>query len=87
MNPEVLQEKTESTEKTSPLPPFPPVHIPDTNGNSTLAGVSIRGWLAVLTILTVCAMALLTIEVQEPLYTLAVAIVAFYYGQNTKKGT
>ena len=56
-----------------------------TNGNSSLFGISIRGWLAVLAITTVCAMALMKITVEEPLYTLSVAIVAFYYGQNPKK--
>lgn len=54
---------------------------------STLFNVSIRGWLAVIAVLTVCAMSLLNITVTEPLYTLSVGIVAFYFGQNTKKQT
>lgn len=53
--------------------------------NSSIFGVSIRGWLAVAVIVTVCAMGLIDRTVQEPLYTLSVAIVSFYYGQNIKK--
>lgn len=58
---------------------------PGSNGESKVVGVSIRGWLAILAIATVCAMSVLGKEVTEPLYTLSVAIIAFYYGQNIKK--
>jgi len=30
-------------------------------------------------------MALMTIKVEEPLYTLSVVIIGFYFGQNPKK--
>ena len=45
---------------------------------------STRGCLAILVILTICSLAFLRITVDEPLYTLSVAITAFYYGQNQK---
>lgn len=47
---------------------------------SRLAGVTIRGWIASVIVLTVCAMSLLKIEVKEPLYTLVISAVSFYLG-------
>jgi hypothetical protein len=55
------------------------------SGDSKVFNVSIRGWIALFVVSTVCAMGLTQIEVKEPLYTLSVAIVSFYYGQNLKK--
>lgn len=55
------------------------------NHESKVLNVSIRGWIAFLVVTTVCAMGLTQLEVKEPLYTLSVAIVSFYYGQNLKK--
>ena len=52
---------------------------------SRIGGVSLRGWIAVIVILTVCAMSLLALEIKEPLYTLAGLIVGFYFGQNQTK--
>lgn len=54
-------------------------------GDSKIFNVSIRGWIATFVVATVCAMGLIQIEVKEPLYTLSVAIVSFYFGQNLKK--
>lgn len=51
---------------------------------SRIGGVSLRGWIAVIVIVTVCAMSVLALEVKEPLYTLAGLIVGFYFGQNQK---
>lgn len=55
-----------------------------TNGVSHFFGVSIRGWLALILIVTVCAMAILAREVKEPLYSLSIGALGFYFGQNTK---
>lgn len=52
---------------------------------STIWGVSLRGWIALIVVLTVCVMSGLAIEIKEPLYTLAGLIVGFYFGQNQKK--
>lgn len=52
---------------------------------STLWGVSLRGWISLIVVLTVCFMSALSVEVKEPLYTLAGLIVGFYFGQNQKK--
>jgi hypothetical protein len=55
------------------------------NSDSKIANVSLRGWISVIVITTVCVMSGLQIEVKEPLYTLAGLVVGFYFGQNQKK--
>ena len=47
---------------------------------SRICGVSIRGWIAVGVVATICAMSVASIEIKEPLYTLGGLIVGFYYG-------
>lgn len=59
---------------------------------SKLWGVTIRGWLAVTLVVTVCAQSLLKIDVKEPMYTLVIMAVSFYLGSksstmNTKSNT
>jgi hypothetical protein len=51
--------------------------------SSKLLGVSIRAWLAVLTVGTICAMQAAGMEVKEPLYTLGGMALGFYFGQKT----
>jgi len=53
---------------------------------SRIFGVSIRGWLAVMLVATVCVMSFLTKEVKEPLYTLVMVAVSFYLGSKTSGG-
>jgi hypothetical protein len=50
---------------------------------SNIFGVSVRGWLAVLTVLTLCIMAYVGKKVDEPFYTIVISIVSFYFGQKT----
>lgn len=57
----------------------------DQNPHSMFLGISIRGWIAVLVIATVCGMSCGKIKIEEPLYTLATVVTGFYFGQNTKK--
>ncbi len=52
-----------------------------TNGDSTMAGVSIRAWIAIILVFEVCFMASFGRTVEEPLYSLAVMAVGFYFGQ------
>ena len=72
----------------SDLPKQSEVESTNGNGNgksdSQFFGVSIRGWLATVLILTVCAMSAAKIEVTEPLYTMAALAIGFYFGQKTK---
>ncbi len=55
------------------------------NDSSTILGVSIRGWIAIAVVLTVCIMSGLKVDIKEPMYTLAGTVVGFYFGQNPKK--
>lgn len=48
---------------------------------STLLNVSIRAWIALLVVGTICYMSIAIIEVKEPLYTLGGLIVGFFFGQ------
>jgi len=51
---------------------------------SQVMGVSVRGWIAVVIILTVCAMSVMRMDVAEPLYGLAMAAMGWYFGQKEK---
>ena len=48
---------------------------------SSIWGVSLRGWLALITTVTVCIMSLQGISIEEPLKAGWVAALAFYFGQ------
>lgn len=54
------------------------------SAESQLMGVSIRGWLASLLVVGVVLMSVLRIDIKEPMYTLVVMAVSFYFGQKTK---
>ena len=51
--------------------------------NSQILGVSLRGWIALIIVLTVCLMSGLGVEIAEPLYTLSGMVLAFYFGHQT----
>lgn len=55
----------------------------DMNKDSTLIGVSVRGWIAMLCVLTVCLMQSAGLKVDEPLYSLALMSAGFYLGSKT----
>jgi type IV secretory pathway TrbL component len=69
-----MNEETQITTRTTDQTPQ----------DSQLVGVSVRAWLAILLTITVCVMALLTLKVEEPLYTLATIALGFYFGQKNK---
>ena len=52
---------------------------------STIFGVSVRAWIVVEIMTTVCAMAVFEIQIEEPLYSLALLAAGFYFGQKTSK--
>ena len=56
-----------------------------TKEDSKLFGISLRGLIALIVVLTICAMSFCVVEVKEPLYTLGGLIVGFYFGQNQRK--
>ena len=47
---------------------------------STLLGVSIRGWLSTLITMTLCYMALRSIKVEEPFASICIFTLGFYFG-------
>jgi hypothetical protein len=49
---------------------------------SAFGGISMRGWLTFVIVLTVCFMSIMKIGIAEPLYTMATIVVGFYFGQN-----
>ena len=63
-----------------------------TDENATASGgdgshigtLSLRGIIASLVFGTVCAMAIMERGVTEPLYSISLVIMGFYYGQKTK---
>lgn len=63
--------------------PTPPATNGNGNGESKLFGVSARAILAVGVIGTACYLAATGQQVEEPLYTMSVAALAFYMGQKT----
>ena len=52
---------------------------------SKFAGVSVRGWIAISTVVTVCVMSFLGKKVDEPLYSLVLMAAGFYLGSKTHK--
>ena len=47
---------------------------------SKILGITVRGVIALIVILTVCVMSLLKIPIVEPLYTLVISVSSFYLG-------
>ena len=67
-----------------PNAPNQPFVDDDVNGDSHFVKISIRAWIALIVVLTVCVMSFVQKEVTEPLYTLASLSVGYYFGQKTK---
>lgn len=52
---------------------------------SKLLGVSVRGWIVIMLVASVCCLAFLQIEVKEPLYTMVTVAVGYYFGQKREQ--
>jgi hypothetical protein len=52
---------------------------------SQIGGISLRGIITLLIVLTVCVMSVSALEVREPLYTLAGMVIGYYFAQSPKK--
>lgn len=57
------------------------------SSDSKMFGVSLRGLIALMLTLTVCAMSMGGLEIKEPLYTALGAVLGLYFGQTNKKHT
>lgn len=55
------------------------------NAESQAFGISIRGWVTLLVLGTMCIMSVLGKPVDEPLRSATIAALAFYFGQKTTK--
>lgn len=47
---------------------------------SKILGITVRGVIALIVILTVCSMSIMKIPIVEPLYTLVISVSSFYLG-------
>jgi hypothetical protein len=57
---------------------------PETVKESRIFGVSTRGIITLLIVLTVCGMSAAGRSVEEPLYTMVGLVIGFYFGQREK---
>lgn len=55
------------------------------SSESTLIGVSVRGWIALLLLGTMCGMAIMGKTVTEPLYSACIAALGLYFGHAKPK--
>ena len=56
----------------------------DSTGESMFLGMSLRGAIALLIVFTVCVMSCVDKKIVEPLYSLAMIIVGFFFAQKSK---
>ncbi len=53
---------------------------------SAFLGISIRAWLALIIISTTCLLAGIGRSIEEPLYSMSIAALSFYFGQKVTAG-
>lgn len=57
---------------------------------SKVFGVSVRAFLAIIIVMTACAMTIYQIKIVEPFYSIVLFVIGFFYGQknsSTNVGT
>ncbi len=47
--------------------------------------ISVRAWIALILVSTVCFMAVFEKPIEEPLYSLSIMAIGFYFGQKITK--
>ena len=70
----MIDEKSETSEVVPPAP----------TTESSAFGVSVRGWVTLLIVGTVCTMGLMQMAVGEPLKGGFIFCIGFYFGQKAK---
>lgn len=65
-------------------PPFK-TEAPEDAKDSHMFNVSVRGWLVILLVVTVCFMSISARKIEEPLYTLVGLGMGYYFGQGKKQ--
>ena len=53
------------------------------NDGSRIFGISVRAFIIVILTFTVCVMALMTMEIKEPLYSAFMIGLGYYFGQKS----
>ncbi len=66
-------------------PPFEIEPKTDAPADSHMFNVSVRGWIVVMVVTTVCYMSITAKDIKEPLYTLVGLCVGYYFGQGNKQ--
>jgi hypothetical protein len=57
---------------------------PVSKTESKLLGVSVRGWIAAMILGTVCFQSFMGQPIVEPLYSLSIGAMGWYFGQKEK---
>ncbi len=61
-------------------PPAPPDPAPVAD-TSTLLGVSVRGWMAMMITATICYLGIREMEIKDPIYSLGLVAFGAYLGK------
>jgi type IV secretory pathway VirB3-like protein len=52
--------------------------------DSMFLGVSVRAWVMLIIVITVCTMSFMQLKVEEPLYSMVLVTISFYFGKSTQ---
>lgn len=74
--------ETETTPTRKPVAAQSPQ---PTRTSSTIFGVSVRAWLSILIVGTVCALASFGRDIPQVLGNLAISAISFYFGSTSSK--
>lgn len=77
-----MNDQTDTFTKTTDAPP----KAGGPEQTSKAFSMSIRAWIALIFVFTVCIMSGLDKTIEEPLKSLALIAVSFYFGQNKQPG-
>lgn len=51
--------------------------------SSSFLGVSIRAWVVLMVVVTMCIMAYRQVKIEEPFYSVIIMVVSFYFGKES----
>ena len=77
--------QTESTTQTEPVDQIAQSHVEDVLFATKHIHISVRGFVGMAVVVTLCSMALQQIEIKEPMYTLGGLVVGFMFGSRKQK--
>jgi hypothetical protein len=53
------------------------------NEESKIFGISVRALIAVIVTITICGMSIFHVEIVEPMYSIGIFVIGFFFGQKT----